>query len=134
MKKIIFLVLVSLLTISCSKDNNEIIEKPIFEANENPLDFRSTPINTSSNKELTIKNTGNSDLIISSLDFKEKSYFYFNSIMREDIIIKPNEEYIISLGFKPSQHGEFENTLAFETNIGEQQVTIKGEGITLDPI
>ena len=134
MRKIITLVLVSILSISCSKDENEIIKKPVFEASEKVLNFGYIPINSSSNKELTIKNTGNSNLIISGFDFNSKSYFYSNSIISGDINITPNEEYIFYLGFKPLEHGEFENTLIFKTNIGEQQITLKGKGVTLDPI
>ncbi|CAM1339553.1 Ig-like domain-containing protein [Tenacibaculum aestuarii] len=133
MRKIIILVLVSILTISCNKDENEIIEKPVFEASENPLDFGKTAKNYAVAKELKIKNTGNSNLIISGFQFKSENYFYSNSIMsvEEDITLKPNEDYTFSLGFKPLQLGDFENTLIFETNIGDKEVIVKGQGYTL---
>ncbi|CAM1366298.1 hypothetical protein TSEDIMI_30075 [Tenacibaculum sediminilitoris] len=134
MKKIIILVLASILTISCNKDENEIIKKSVFEASEKILDFGILPVNSSSNKELTVKNTGNGDLIISSFQFNLKSYFYTNSISKGEIIIAPNKEYTFSLGFRPLEHGEFENTLIFETNVGEQQITLKGIGIILGPL
>ena len=129
MKKIIILVLLSILTISCSENNNEIIEKPTFVAIQNPLDFGMISIYDNIGKDLTISNQGNADLTITKMVIENEVIFHLKPFPEEGITIEPGKSHDFTINFFTKKVGTFESTLTFYTNIGEQKVILKGTAI-----
>ena len=139
--KLSILLLSSLLIFSCSssdndddviitKEENEITANSIIaistELGENSLKFGKKVTNSSDSKNFTVSNTGDADLIISSITPPNGYSLDLNSVT-----IAPNSSKDITVNFEPTEVTNYEGQIIFESNAssGKNTINCSGAGV-----
>jgi len=139
--KLSILLLSSLLIFSCSssdndddviitKEENEITANSIIaistELGENSLKFGKKVTNSSDSKIFTVSNTGDADLIISSITPPNGYSLDLNSVT-----IAPNSSKNITINFEPTEVSNYEGQIVFESNAlsGKSTINCSGAGV-----
>ncbi len=106
---------------------------PIFNINPNNYDFGVQDFNSTSEKEFTISNTGERELIISSMKIEgeDKNSFSIDEQISFPLTIKPNKDYKFNVYFYAKGDYSLEANLKIVTNVGEFTVNLEG-GIVIN--
>ncbi|WP_405400836.1 hypothetical protein [Maribacter sp. Asnod2-G09] len=139
--KLSILLLSSLLIISCSssdndddviitKEENEITANAIIaistELGENSLKFDKKVANSSDSKIFTVSNTGDANLVITSITAPIGYSLDLNSVT-----ITPNSSKDITVYFEPTEVSNYEGQIVFESNAlsGKNTINCSGTGV-----
>jgi len=84
----------------------------------------------SANKDITIENKGNAPLKINNINISDESYTRKKA--NEEIVIYPNQKYILNIQFSPSEPGNYSGIIRINTNdpsSKEVNLQLQGKGI-----
>jgi PKD repeat protein len=95
---------------------------------EHDLDFGKVVAGESSQKTLSLRNSGNTDLVIDALLFTDDAFATETTL---PVTLAGDAFFDFILSFSPTEIREYEATLTFQTNAlndGEVEVLLRGEG------
>ena len=87
------------------------------------VDFGQVPIRSSYNKSVTVSNTGNADLIISSMSFSDVNVFSTTTTL--PLTVSPGASSQLNITYAPVERGNIERTLKVGSNSSSKLNTIK---------
>lgn len=94
------------------------------------LEFPLTAINSSSIKNLTVKNTGGGDLTISNITFSNPSFSLVDPITYPDVIPALTGEKTYRVQFIPSDESEASGTMTIQSNAPDVNISLSGTAYT----
>ena len=104
-----------------------VIGEPEIWVSDDEFDFGEVFVNgTSGLQYLTIRNDGTDHMHVSNIHI-DHEYFHFEG--ETDFMLAPGEPKLISLWFAPESENGFEGTLTIESDGGDVEVALMGEGI-----
>lgn len=125
------------ITLSGGDDNNYNIHLtngtltltgPVFSL-PTSVDFGITDLNISNSVSLTIQNTGDGALIVTEVSLPTGF-----STETESFIVEPGETRELAIIFIPTEPRQYEGQAVFNTNDGQFQVNLNGEGMLVTSI
>lgn len=94
------------------------------------LEFPLTAVNSSSIKNLTVKNTGGGDLNISNITFSNPSFSLVDPITYPDVIPALTGEKTYRVQFTPSDESEATGTMTIQSNAPDVNISLSGTAYT----
>ncbi|MBN1695355.1 right-handed parallel beta-helix repeat-containing protein [candidate division WOR-3 bacterium] len=101
--------------------------RPVLELSATLLDFDTVTVELSDDLPLSIKNTGDTNLILSNIS-NDLSVFS-NNWNPTDTLIIPGDSLIITVSFTPDSEMVYTDTLRIESNASLDIVELLGEGV-----
>ena len=102
---------------------------PVIALNPDSRSFGDVATNTSEQRQITVKNTGNAMLEISSITSSDPAFTVSSTVYS----LLPNEEGVMYITFSPTQERMYSATLTIQSNAAEKTKTVPltGRGVTL---
>ena len=105
-------------------------QQPKIVINEQVLRFNNHFLGEEETKQLTISNTGFSDLQITNITSSTPEF----SILNDAVVIKSGESSTIEVTFMPTTSGAINGTLSLITNdLENSELTIQMVGLPIEP-
>jgi len=103
---------------------------PVITLIPDSRSFGDVPVNTGEQRQITVKNSGNAILEISSITTSDPAFTVFSTLTT----ILPGKEDILLVTFTPTQERIYNGTLTIKSNACEntKDVTLTGRGVTLN--
>ncbi len=86
---------------------------PEIVIEENAHDFGEAAVGESVDWELTVRNNGDADLIISAMDIEGD---YFTADFDGEVAIEPESDHVFTITFAPEEEGRYNATLTVSSN------------------
>lgn len=105
---------------------------PELTTDVSSLTFGDTKVGDSTSKSFEIKNTGDKELKVTSIEFGfGEDGFEFVDLPPLPIFIEPNGTVQVSVQFKPASEGDFTEVVDIKSDAinGDQSVTVMGKGV-----
>ena len=92
------------------------------------LSFGSVNVGSRKDMVVTVKNTGNADLVVYSATLASRVGFLVGSSEWQNKTLAPGESDTINVGFRPSETGSKSDVLTVESNAGTKKINCTGTG------
>ena len=104
-------------------------EKPLpkLDTSINSLNFGEVPVGNTKKLYFSIKNEGNANLVISSIDLLRSIKDF--AVSYNCSILKPKEKCSIAVSFNPTKTGEIKDTVIIKSNVGDAYIKLYGKGL-----
>ncbi len=101
----------------------------------NPIDFKTVAVNLSSSLQVSVRNSGELDLIINSLQISGDQEFSITSNSCSGKTLQPSESCTLTITFSPMQVGDYQAFLIITSNdpSSPTSIPILGIGATNEP-
>lgn len=121
---------VLLWVVGCSTDDGPEMAPAAFSVDKKTIDFGEVEIGSLKNVKITITNTGEDDLVLKdySLSSDDTSGFSVN-FSESEVILPADGIFEMDVNFIPTVEGEKTSVLTIVSNIGENKINLKGEGV-----
>ncbi|MFC1648708.1 malectin domain-containing carbohydrate-binding protein [Nanoarchaeota archaeon] len=100
--------------------------EPMISITPDPINFPAIQTGQSSQVTVTIKNDGTGDLLVTRVDFSGSTDFTWD--YQNDYNITPGNQVTFTGTFTPSGTGQKTGNLVVESNAGNHNIDVKGEG------
>ena len=101
---------------------------PVITLNPASLSFGDVAINTSETQQISVKNTGDETLKISSITSSDPAF----SVSSNEFTLLPNKEYILFVTFSPTQERSYSGMLTIQSNTAEKTKTVPLTGMGIE--